>query len=158
MNLMQKILLSIGAAFVIVIVAGLVYTNTSTQSTKGKLVPPSSPTPTPTAYVTQFGLELITPLPNTTVTSPLEVTGRAPGSWFFEGSAPVRLVDDKGGELASGTIQAQGNWMTTDLVMFTTTLTFTNPKADNGNLILSKDNPSGRKDLDRQISIPVRFK
>lgn len=157
MNIMQKILFSIGAAFVIVIAAGLVYTNT-TQNVKGKLTPPTSPTPTPTAFVAQYGIELITPLPNTVITSPVEITGRAPGSWFFEASAPVKIVDDKSNVIASGNIQAQGNWMTTELVMFTSSLTFTNPKSDTGFLVLSKDNPSGKPQQDQQVIIPIRFK
>lgn len=95
--------------------------------------------------------------PNQTITSPLQISGQAPGSWFFEAQAPVKLVDSKGEIIASGQIKAQGNWQTTNLVPFFGTLVFDKPADSAGQLILEKDNPSGLPENSEQITIPVRF-
>lgn len=93
------------------------------------------------------------------VTSPLAVTGRARGNWFFEASFPIELQDQANQLLSQGIAQAQGEWMTEDLVPFTAELTFTAPTtSDSGKLILRKDNPSGLPENDAELSIPIRFK
>ncbi len=96
------------------------------------------------------------PAPDAVVKSPLTVTGKARGTWYFEASFPVRLLDADGNELALVPAQAQGEWMTEDFVPFSATLTFaTSAKA--GTLVLQKDNPSGLPENDKSVSIPVRF-
>ncbi len=97
------------------------------------------------------------PLPGTTVRSPLVISGKARGPWYFEGSAPIFLLDASGTVVASGHITAQGEWTTTDFVPFTVTLTFTTPTTTTGTLILKNDNPSGDPTKDKRIEIPVRF-
>ena len=67
------------------------------------------------------------PIPGATVTSPLTVTGRARGPWYFEASFPVILKGPGGAVLATVPAQAVGDWMTTDWVPFTATLVFTPP-------------------------------
>ena len=52
------------------------------------------------------------------ISSPLTVKGMARGTWFFEASFPVRLVDENGKELAVIPVQAKTEWMTTDFVEF----------------------------------------
>ncbi|NOS66821.1 MAG: hypothetical protein HOO67_00405 [Candidatus Peribacteraceae bacterium] len=96
------------------------------------------------------------PKANAVVQSPLTVTGTARGTWYFEASFPIKLLDDQGNELASAVAQAQGDWMTEDFVPFVTTLTFTTT-AKMGTLVLQKDNPSGMPENDKSVSIPVRF-
>lgn len=96
------------------------------------------------------------PAPNATVTSPLTVTGEARGTWYFEASFPVRLLDDQNNELAVAPAQAQGDWMTEDYVPFSVTLTFVT-NAPSGTLVLHRDNPSGLPENDASISIPVQF-
>lgn len=54
------------------------------------------------------------PAPNAVISSPLTVTGTARGTWYFEASFPVRLLDDLGNELAVAPAQAQGDWMTNE--------------------------------------------
>ncbi len=95
------------------------------------------------------------------ITSPVQIVGEAKGYWFFEASFPVKLLDSEGNELAQGIAQANplagGDWLTEDFVPFVATLTFTQPVADSGTLILQNNNPSGLPEYDVQISIPVIF-
>lgn len=94
-----------------------------------------------------------------TVTSPLVVTGEARGTWFFEGSFPVTLVDWDGKIIAQAPAMAVGEWMTTNYVPFTVTLNFIKPTYNSkGTLILHNDNPSDRRDLDAALEIPLKFK
>ena len=98
------------------------------------------------------------PLPQNTITSPLTITGQARGSWFFEASAPVSLADASGTTIATGHLTAQGDWMTTNYVPFTATLTFTKPATRTvGTLIFKNDNPSGDPTNDKVLEIPVRL-
>lgn len=96
------------------------------------------------------------PQPNAVVTSPLTVTGEARGLWYFEASFPVKLLDASGDQLAIAPAQAQGEWMTTEFVPFTVTLTFVTDD-ETGTLVLEKDNPSGLPEHAAEIRIPVRF-
>ncbi len=98
------------------------------------------------------------PEANSIVASPLLVEGQARGYWFFEASFPVRLLDDKGNELALGIAQAQDEWMTTEFVPFSLVLTFTAPQTNEGVLVLHKDNPSGLPEHDDELRVPVRFR
>ncbi len=102
-------------------------------------------------------LRSIEPAPNALVTSPLTVRGEARGTWYFEASFPVRLLDSNNQELATVPAQAQGEWMTTDFVPFEANLTFTT-STSTGTLVLEKDNPSGLPENADELRIPVRFK
>ncbi|KKU20440.1 MAG: hypothetical protein UX31_C0041G0001, partial [Candidatus Nomurabacteria bacterium GW2011_GWA1_46_11] len=101
------------------------------------------------------------PRPNQTITSPLTVTGKARGYWFFEASFPVVLVDWDGRIIAQGIATAKGDWMTADFVPFEATLTFAvdkNAYSNRGALILKKDNPSGLPQNDDALEVPVVIK
>ncbi|MBU6231151.1 MAG: hypothetical protein KGI45_04100 [Patescibacteria group bacterium] len=88
---------------------------------------------------------LAQPAANTTVSSPMAVTGQARGTWFFEAVFPIYLTDKDGRILASGQARATSDWQTADFVPFTARLTFARqPTGATGYLILEKDNPSGR--------------
>ncbi len=93
-----------------------------------------------------------------TVTSPLTVTGKARGNWFFEANIPVTLKDGNGKVLAQVGAQAQGEWMTTDFVNFSTVLNFAEPETEMGVLVIEKDNPSGLPENAGKYEIPVSFK
>jgi hypothetical protein len=92
------------------------------------------------------------------VKSPLTISGKARGSWFFEASMPVTLKDDSGKVLFNAPIHATEDWMTTDYVNFEGTFTFNPGSAQYGVLIIQKDNPSGDPSRDASVAIPVRFK
>lgn len=100
------------------------------------------------------------PVSNQKIKSPLKISGKARGNWFFEASFPVELVDSEDGVVAQGIATANGEWMTTDFVPFEATLTFSaNQSLSNksGKLILRKDNPSGLPEHDDFLEIPVVF-
>lgn len=97
------------------------------------------------------------PLSNEIIKSPLIISGKARGTWFFEGSFPVKLFDDDNNEIVSGIAQAEGEWMTTEFVPFKAELKFEKPSVKTGKLILKKDNPSDFREYDDEIVIPVKF-
>ncbi len=103
-------------------------------------------------------IRLTDPKANQIVSSPLTVTGTARGTWYFEASFPVKLLDANNQELAVKPAQAQGEWMTENFVPFSVTLAFPTPATATGKLVLQKDNPSGDPIRDEQIEIPVRFR
>jgi hypothetical protein len=92
------------------------------------------------------------------VSSPLQVSGKARGFWFFEGQMPVTLKDDQGNVLVKTPAHANGDWMTQDFVPFTATLNFNPGDAQYGVLVIEKDNPSGDPQFDAAFAVPVRFK
>ena len=113
--------------------------------------------------ITEKRVKLMSPLPNTVITSPLSLTGEA-GGWYFEGSFLVELVDAQGVVLVQAPAKATGDWMTVDFVPFTAALTFVSPYTPGdpeseklGKIILRKDNPSGLPENDDSLEIPVRF-
>lgn len=95
--------------------------------------------------------------PGQKITSPLVVRGEARGNWYFEASFPVRLLDGNGAIIVQMPAQAIGEWMTSEFVPFTVSLTFAKPSTATGTLLLHNDNPSGLPENDRWISVPVRF-
>ncbi len=102
-------------------------------------------------------IRISTPRPNQEVKSPLLIEGEARGTWFFEASFPVRLLDEEGKEIAIGIAQAQGEWMTEEFVPFALSLNFSKPGTAKGTLVLEKDNPSGLPANADELRIPVRF-
>ncbi len=106
-------------------------------------------------------IRLDSPRPGAEIKSPLTITGQARGTWYFEASFPVVLVDWDGRIIAQGIAQAKDNWMTTEFVPFEAILTFAadpNAYSNRGALILQKDNPSGLPEYDDALEIPVLIK
>ena len=56
------------------------------------------------------GIVVNCPRPHQCVTSPISVQGKAKAPWFSDGSFNMTLVDDKGNQISSGTVKAQGDW------------------------------------------------
>ncbi|MBI4225272.1 MAG: Gmad2 immunoglobulin-like domain-containing protein, partial [Candidatus Sungbacteria bacterium] len=102
-------------------------------------------------------IRVAVPLPDAVVKSPLVVKGEARGTWYFEASFPVRLLDAHGKELGVIPAQAKSEWMTTEFVPFEAVLIFALPTTKTGTLVLEKDNPSGLPEHADSISVPVRF-
>jgi hypothetical protein len=92
------------------------------------------------------------------ISSPLFISGKARGFWFFEASFPIELVDENNNLVSSTIATAKGEWMTKAFVPFEAKLNFSNPKTDKGFLIFRKDNPSGLKEHDDELRMPVVFK
>ncbi len=138
-----------------------------------------TPTPTPTepmappvmekpdlqegVYESEQGLRdrirdiVLVNMENGRLQSPLLIVGEA-RLWYFEGSFPVRLLNEMGREIAVGYASADGDWMTEEWVPFTAELSFPSQASDTmGTLVLEKDNPSGLPEHDDRVLIPVRF-
>lgn len=92
------------------------------------------------------------------VTGPLEVRGKALGTWFFEANIGLRLLDGNGKEVVRGHAEAGSDWMTTELVPFKGTLMFGAPATQTGFIEIQKDNPSGLPENDGSARVPVRFR
>ena len=114
-------------------------------------------TSTITGNVVNETIRVTTPLANAAIQSPVMITGDARGSWYFEGSFPIRVLDANGNQLARTTARAKSNWMTIEFVPFEATLTFDTPPTQTGTLVLEKDNPSGLPGNADAIFIPIRF-
>jgi hypothetical protein len=110
------------------------------------------------AATDELRIEVDAPRPQRVIRSPLRIRGRARGPWYFEGDFPIRLLDAHGREIATAVATAQGPWMTEDWVPFEATLTFEPPSSKRGTLVLEKDNPSGRTELDAEHRVPVLFR
>jgi hypothetical protein len=84
----------------------------------------------------------------------------APGNRFFEGSAPVRLLDSMWVIIAESYITAQWDRMTTKQVAFAGTLEYQLQwflASKNGTLVFQANNASGEEQFDIEVSIPVVF-
>lgn len=97
------------------------------------------------------------PSANSKIKSPVKITGRALGNWFFEASFPVKIVDGNGTELGSGIATAKGEWMTEDFVPFEAQVSFNAGQAEKGEIIFKNDNPSGLSEFDKEFRLPVVF-
>lgn len=92
------------------------------------------------------------------LTSPVQIKGKARGSWFFEATFPVQLVDFNGVVVTEGFATADGDWMTEDYVPFTVELVYDKPEfRELGNLILRKANASGLPENDDALDLEVEF-
>lgn len=117
----------------------------------------------PTYYAQQIAsttldVHLSHPPSNATVASPMVVDGEARGSWYFEATFPIKLLDSAGHTIASGAVRAQADWMTSDFVPFNATLTFPRqPLGSKGRLILMNDNPSGLEKNAKAVEVEVTF-
>lgn len=111
--------------------------------------------PTPSEPVAPADIEIFSPGPNEAIKSPIVLEGRARGIWFFEASAPVKLLDQQGDELAVGYIQARGEWMTTEFVAFSGELSFSVSATTTGVLVFNNDNPSGLPENSKEVRVPV---
>lgn len=98
------------------------------------------------------------PYPGAVVGKEFSVLGKARGTWFFEASFPVVLLDKDGRILAQGIAQANGDWMTTEFVPFKADLKVNDPNyIGKGTLILKKDNPSGDSVRDASASFEINI-
>ena len=103
-------------------------------------------------------IQVSQPARGTVISSPLTLSGRARGTYYFEGSFSVELTDAEGNQLVEAPVQATGNWMTEDWVPFETTIEFTPPaRGGQGYLKFVKANASGLPQHERVYRVPVRF-
>ncbi len=103
-------------------------------------------------------IKVVSPVVGTRITSPLSVDGEARGTWFFEGTAPMVVVDWDGKIIGQGYVTALGPWMTEDFVPFAGEMTFEKPFASGrGTLVLQRSNASALPENDAAVEIPIQF-
>jgi len=109
--------------------------------------------------LTELPIQVAFPKDNQDVRSPIKISGKARGSWFFEGSFPIDLVDASGNIIGQGIATSTSDWMTEDFIDFSSEISYTRPTSTaRALLVLKKDNPSDNPDLDQSIFIPVILK
>ncbi len=145
----------------LVVLAGawfLIRKPSSAPSVDYTVVNNNTTTTTNDSGLTEGSISIDEPKANATTTSPITLSGRARGNWFFEASAPVSVIDVSGKTLGTGHITATGDWMTTDYVPFTGSLTYTAGTSTEGYLLFMNDNPSGDPSKSVSVRIPVHIK
>lgn len=95
------------------------------------------------------------PFPGAVTGKEFKVIGKARGTWYFEASFPVEVLDKNGKSLWIGPAQAQGEWMTENFVPFEVTVKVPQSYIGPATLVLRKDNPSGLPEHDASISFPI---
>ncbi|MDO8269823.1 MAG: Gmad2 immunoglobulin-like domain-containing protein, partial [Candidatus Levybacteria bacterium] len=85
-------------------------------------------------------ISIVFPRPNQIIFSPLQVSGKARGAWYFEGSFSGELFDDNKKLIGTVVLQALGEWMSEDFVPFVGELKFETPNTSKGKLILKNAN------------------
>lgn len=110
-------------------------------------------TPNPADYPT-----IASPISNSKVTSPLKILGTVPPGWMFEGTFPIKLVDQYQNVIAIGQGKevTPGSWQSGQRVDFVGEIEFKTSEKT-GSLVFFKDNPSGLQENDRSYSVPVKF-
>lgn len=144
---------------------GVWYTREYTPSEPVVEETPTPSTQTPTAqtpetpkpvYVNASAATVVidAPKPGATVGTSFTVVGKARG-WYFEGSFPLRVLSEQGSLLKEMPVQADGDWMTSEFVPFSETVTL--PPGTKGKVMLElhNDNPSGLPENDASITIPL---
>jgi hypothetical protein len=88
------------------------------------------------------------------ISLPLTINGTVKGNWFFEGSFPVYLINDKDEILSVGLAKTDDEWMTDATIPFHVTIP-TFDYTGSGSILFKKDNPSDDPQHDRSYRIPV---
>lgn len=128
--------------------------------------PPTCVTADKRSFVQDIGNELEytdsilvdNPRPNQHITSPLQLTGKARGSWFFEASFSAKLYDGNGKLLSTAEVSAIGEWMTEEFIPFKAEMMFEKPTTAKGLLVLKNANPSDLPENSKELTMPVTFK
>ncbi len=98
-----------------------------------------------------------TPQKNSAVSQSFTISGSAPGPWYFEASFPIQIRDAENTLIGRGIAQAQGEWMTENLVPFTATVSIEGGYHGPADMVLLRDNPSGLPENDDSVTIPIRI-
>lgn len=124
-------------------------------TTPSQTAQPDTTTPTSATQPLSARVTITEPLSGSAVGKTFTVSGKAPGNWYFEASFPIMVRDMNDNVIGRTHANAQGDWMTTELVAFTTTVQLEGSYKGPATLILMRDNPSGLPENDDSISIPI---
>lgn len=127
--------------------------------------PPVCVTPGGASFTQEIGngieyidlIRVANPMANQIISSPLEITGEARGTWYFEANFSAELIDANNKSLGVAVVEAQEDWMTEDFVPFVGTLTYQTPETKSGTLIVRNANASGLPENEKVVRIPVKF-
>lgn len=117
--------------------------------------------PTETPPVLSEDIKVYNPVQDQFISSPLEISGEALGSWFWEGSFTADLLNQSGELIGNAIITHQSGteWMTEEYVPFGGTLEFDVGNAGtDGILVFHKANPSAMAENNESYSLPIKFK
>ncbi|MDZ4384934.1 MAG: Gmad2 immunoglobulin-like domain-containing protein, partial [Candidatus Moranbacteria bacterium] len=160
-NIKNKTMKKYILAVILILILGIVLTFGFFHRAKKVIAPESQPTVAEekqNSYTqADDSIRVSQPASGAEIKSPVEISGEARGTWFFEASFPIRLVDENGQELAHAAAAAQGDWMTEGFVPFKAVLVFDAKGARSGKIILEKDNPSGLPEHAGSFEVPVKF-
>lgn len=95
------------------------------------------------------------PFPGAVTGKEFTITGEARGTWYFEASFPIDVLDKDGKILVQSHAEAQSEWMTENFVPFTANIKVPDTYVGPAILVLKKDNPSGLSEHDASISFPI---
>jgi hypothetical protein len=129
-------------------------TTTTPTSTPAQEEAPAS-TETPTVKPLHEKITVTSPKANAAVGKKFTISGKAPGNWFFEASAPYLVTTPDGDKIAQGTLHAIGDWMTTNLVDFKAEASVNMAYSGPATLVLLRDNPSGMPENDDSLEVPI---
>ncbi len=102
------------------------------------------------------GIQVRRPDAGATVSSPVTIEGEARGNWYFEAEFTVDLVQD-GETLTTAIVKAQDDWMTEEYVPFSATMEIPEAATEGeAQLVFRNSNPSGKPELDKSYSVPVK--
>jgi hypothetical protein len=121
---------------------------------------PGISVPTPASQKTSGDITINSPKSGEVISSGVvHISGAARGGWYSEAAAPFEIQARNKKVIAQSHIIAQGNWMTTDFVLFNREVTLTIPTGlKSGFIVFKNDNPSGDPAKDKEVRVPVHFK
>jgi hypothetical protein len=111
----------------------------------------------PTLPTVSDSLNITSPKAGAVISSPLVVKGFAKGTWYFEASFPIKIIDAKGNVVGQKFAEAESDWMTEKFVPFSGTIEFSAKAGEKGFVVFQKDNPSGLPENDAELRVPIIF-
>jgi hypothetical protein len=148
---------------VIAVMAWLLFVQPVHAPTTSELPPPvqdqqtaSTTTQAPAPLHTKVVVD--SPKASASVGKTFDVTGQAPGNWYFEATFPIQVRDPADNVIGRNHADALGDWQTTEQVQFKSTINIDGNYTGPATLILMKDNPSGLPENDDSLEIPIVIK
>lgn len=114
--------------------------------------------PAPAATYSNASADLIVvdlPMPGAVVGKKFSIMGKARGTWYFEASFPITVLDANGLVLTQGVGTAQEDWMTEEFVPFVFEAEIPETYIGAATIVIKNDNPSGEPERDRSMSFPI---
>lgn len=90
------------------------------------------------------------------IESPVKISGRVSGRWFFDGTLIGRITDTDGNILGQGPLIAEDDWTTEKNVNFEGIIPFSTSKSKGGYVIVGTDDLESSGDIPA-YKIPILF-